>query len=232
MALLTLGAIVTEARGSIGGTVFSRNKGGAYARARVVPINRNTPAQSLVRANFGSNSKVWTGLMSASERAAWTAFAAANQLTNILGAPITVSGMAMSMKLNQVLAQVGVGPILDPPPDLSVPALAAATAVVFDGTDETLKVTTAAQAVTAGAKYYIFATGPLAAGRTPQTSQYRFIGAYAATAAATDIDLTAKWTALFGATWNTGAAIGVAVATVNTESGAVTPGLIFTTAST
>lgn len=227
MALIAAGSVVSDIRGSIAGTTYSRNKGGLYARARVAPINRNTPAQTLVRNNFATNAKLWSGTFTADERAAWTAFAAANPLVNILGASIIVSGLAMAQKLNQVLSQVGAATITAPPPDLSVPALAPASGVVVDDTGPTMEVTTTAQAVVAGAKYYIFATPGLSPGKTPQTSQFRYIGAYAGVAAATSVSFVDNWQLLFGAVPATGLVVGVLVATVNTESGAVTPGLRF-----
>lgn len=226
MALIALGSVATEIRGSIGGVTYSRNKGGAYARARVAPINRKTPAQTLVRANFAANAKAWSGTLTSAERAAWTAFAAANPLVNILGASIIVSGLAMLLKLNQVLSQIGEPNIVSPPPDLAVDAMAAPTSVTATHSAQTVVVNTAAQTVDAGASYYIFATAPLAAGKTPGTSSYRYIGTYPGVAAAVAVDISAAYIALFGA-FGAGASIGVAVATVNTASGAVTPAVIF-----
>jgi hypothetical protein len=225
MALVKLGIVATDVRNSVGGTVFSRNAGGAYTRARVAPINRNTPKQTAVRASFAANSKLWSGTMTADERAAWTLFAAANPSVNVLGASIILSGLAMANRLNQVLAQIGVPPILTPPSDLSVPTLATVT-----GGDAApggpVELDTAAQAVVAGAKYYIFATGNLAPGRKPPTSAFRFMGAYAAVAAAVAVDFSGAWVASYGLP-TLGSTIGILAATVNVESGAVTPGLMF-----
>jgi hypothetical protein len=231
-ALIGLGSVVSDIRGSIAGTTYSRNKGGAYARARVAPINRNTPAQSLVRANFAANAKLWSGTFTASERAAWTAFAAANPLVNILGASIIVSGLAMAQKLNQVLAQIEAAPITSPPPDLSVDALAASTGATAVSGTHVIKVTTDAQTAVTDADYYLFATAPLAPGKTPQASQYRFVGQYSSVAANVDIDFSATYNALFGSVWIAGQSIGVLVATVNNVSGAVTPGVVYNILST
>lgn len=225
MAKLTLGSMVTDARGSVGGTVYSRNKGGAYSRARVAPINRNTPAQTLVRANFASNAKSWSGVLTQPQRTAWTAFAAANPRVNILGASIILSGIAMFQSLNQVLSQIGETNITDPPPDLSVPALAAPNNL-SPTSGATMLIDTAAQVVVAGAKYYIFMTRPLSPGTTPQTSDFRFLDTKAAVAAATSIDVTADYEQLYGS-WLPGASIGALVASVNTATGALTPGLRF-----
>lgn len=225
MALITLGAMVTDARGSVGGSVFSRNNAGGYARARTKPVNPNTPAQSQVRANFGLNSKAWSGTFTAAQRAAWTSFAQANPQVNRLGASIVLSGLAMANKLNQVLAQLGVAPIADPPADLSVPALAAALSIDAESPESDFNVTTAAQAVVAGAKYYVMATPPLKAGQKPPSSAYRFIAAKAAVAAAVVVDVTTEYFALFG-TAAAGQVAGVSVAFVNTATGALTTPVI------
>jgi hypothetical protein len=166
--------------------------------------------------------------MTGDERAAWTLFAAANPSVNVLGASIILSGLAMANRLNQVLKQIGVAPILTPPSDLSVPALAAAKGLDFEASGGIAAVQTGAQTDVPGAKYYIFATGNLAPGRKPPTSAFRFVGAYAAVAAAVEIDISDLWETSFGPP-QVGCSIGVLVATVNVASGAVTPGLMFYT---
>jgi hypothetical protein len=226
MAKITLGSMVTDARGSVAGVVYSRNKGGNYTRRRVAPINVKSPKQTAVRAAFATNSKLWSGTLTAAQRSAWTSFAAANPLINILGASIIVSGLAMMMKLNQVLAQIGSAAETDPPADLSVPALAAVTGITLATGAPGVTITTAAQTVVAGAKYYVFVTPPLAAGKTPQKSDYRFLGAYAAVAAAVIVDIDSDYSAAYPGLI-TGNSVGILVATVNTATGAVTPGLVF-----
>jgi hypothetical protein len=231
MALMKLGIVATDIRGSVMGTVFSRNLGGAYTRGRVAPVNRNTPKQTKVRAAFAANAKLWSGTFTQTERDAWTFFAQANPLVNILGSSIIVSGLSMAQKLNQVKRQIGLSPITTPPSDLSVPTMAAAIGANADITTPTVVVNTDAQTVVAGAEYYIFATGPQAAGKLPQKNAYRFMGTFAGVAAATTIDITSQYTATFGA-FITGQSIGILVATVNTDSGALTPGLKFNIIST
>jgi len=226
MALINLGSVATDIRGSVAGVTFSRNKGGSYVRQKISPVQPRTPAQTLVRANFAANSKLWSGTLTVSQRAAWSFFAQANPFTNVFGNSIIISGMAIMQKLNQVLAQIGVAPIVAPPPDLSVPALAAPSGITADTTGPDLEVNTAAQSVVAGAKYYIFATKPLAAGRTPTSSDFRFIAAKAGVAAATTIDITSDYFGIFGSA-APGQTVGVLVATVNVDTGALTPGLRF-----
>lgn len=226
MALLTFGTNITQARGSAGGSVYSRNKGGAYLRARITPANPKTVAQMKVRNTFAANAKAWSGTLTAAQRLAWTNFAIANPLVNILGATITVSGLAMYQKLNQVLAQIGSANISDPPADLSVPANGAATGITMDSTTGVFTIVTAAQVTAAGMRYYVFATKALPPGRQPGTSDFRYITTVAAVAAATTLDISVGYYNTFGA-GTPGANVGVLVATVNIATGAVTPGLRF-----
>lgn len=231
MALITFSAMVTDARNAIGGTVFARNKGGAYTRARIAPINRATPTQSVVRASFAVNSKYWSSTLTAAQRTSWTNFAAANPVINSLGASIILSGLAMFQKLTQVLASIGVAPVAIAPTDMSVAPLAASTGATAVSGTSLVKVQTDAQTVQPDAEYYIFATSPLAPGKTPGKSGYRLMGAYPAVAAAVDVDISTAYVASFGA-WNPGASIGIAVATVNNTTGAVTPAIIYNISST
>jgi hypothetical protein len=54
MAKINFGQTVNDARGKLGGTVFSKNKSGAYTRRKVTPANPRTVAQSRVRNFFGT----------------------------------------------------------------------------------------------------------------------------------------------------------------------------------
>lgn len=230
MALFQFGPNITGLRNSIAGQTFSQNKGGTYAKAKPIPTNPRSPAQQAVRAAFALNSKQWSGTLTDSQRAAWNFFAANNPYNNVFGQSKQLSGMSMMMKLNQVLSQIGAAFEGDAPADLSVPGLAAVTGFGSEGGGsniETITITTAAQAVTAGAKYYIFATPPLAAGKSAGTSDFRFIEATAAIAAAVTIEINTAYFNVFGSGAAEGNHISVLVATVNTATGALSVGLKF-----
>src|SRR3989304_844529 len=59
------GAIVSEIRGKIAATVFSRNRGGAVIRNRIKPINRRSVGQSTRRQVLGSLASSWRGVAQA-----------------------------------------------------------------------------------------------------------------------------------------------------------------------
>lgn len=222
MAKINFGGVVQDARGKQNGLVYSRNGSGAYVRAKVSPVQPNTARQLAVRAAFAANSKRWSGTLTQAQRNQWTAFAAANPITDVFGNSVTLNGLAMFNRLNQILSVIGMAVVLTPPVDLNVPALAPATALGGSAGLGTLSITTTAQSVVAGAEYYIFATGNQAPGVSPNANQYRFIGAVAPVASATAISIGTLWAAVFGSLI-VGKNIWVLLATVNTTSGAVTP---------
>lgn len=226
MAKINFGGVVQDARGKQNGLVYSRNASGAYVRAKVSPVQPNTPAQLRVRAQFGANSKMWSGTLTQAQRNAWTSFAAANPITDVFGNSVTLNGLATFNRLNQILTNIGAAAELQPPVDLSVPTLAVGTGLTASHTAPVITITTASQSVVAGAEYYIFATSNQAPGVNPNQNQYRFIGTVASGSSTTLITITALWVAVFGSLL-VGKNIWVLLATVNTATGAVTPAYKF-----
>jgi hypothetical protein len=91
MALIRFGNGVSEIRGSIAGTTFSRNRAGAVARNRIKPINPNTQQQADVRYLFATIAAQFADLNQA-QKDVWTDFAAALTFwRNRLGEPYTPS---------------------------------------------------------------------------------------------------------------------------------------------
>ena len=53
IVLIQLGPIVSNVSGKVGGVVFSRNRGGAYAKTFTVPPATRTPARTAFKNLFG-----------------------------------------------------------------------------------------------------------------------------------------------------------------------------------
>ena len=62
MARIKFGMMMTDARGKLGGQVFTKTRSGATVRTKVTPVNLKSSAQALVRNRFGSLSQGWRGL--------------------------------------------------------------------------------------------------------------------------------------------------------------------------
>lgn len=83
--------LLGQASGSLAGTTFSRNRGGAYTRSRAVPVNPNSVAQQAVRAYFAAAAANWRTLTGA-QRTAWDDYAAGTPRTNPMGDTIYLTG--------------------------------------------------------------------------------------------------------------------------------------------
>lgn len=115
MATIKTGAVVAEIRGSLGGNVFSRNKGGAYVRQRVKPINPNSPAQAAVRGVFGTLQAAWRGLTQA-ERDSWAEATKAYTAVNRVGDVIQYTPLQLFTRCNMTLLEGGEAQINTIPP--------------------------------------------------------------------------------------------------------------------
>lgn len=93
MAILKLGELVSGIRGTIGGTVYSANQAGPYAKRWAKGTNPHTTPQSVIRSTLSSHSAYWQALDQA-DRDLWDAYAAlpAQELINSLGEVYYASG--------------------------------------------------------------------------------------------------------------------------------------------
>jgi hypothetical protein len=229
MAKFNASGVGGDIRGKLGNSVFSRNKGGAIIRQKVTPNNPRTAAQQLVRQNFGQNSKAWSGTLTQSQRDAWTAFAAANPVRNVFGNTITITGLAMYNRLNQILLQIGASIILDPPVAYSVVQAPSIGSLVIDEAGPQYTFTKNAGLMDVTTDYYVFATSGLAVGKTPNQNLYRFIGAFHTTASvSTDISIASQYEAVFGIP-AVGTQVWADIAQVNNTTGAVLTGVVVQT---
>lgn len=114
MALFQSG-IITASSGSLGGLTFSHNRGGMYVRARVVPVNPNTPQQSVVRQQMANLTNRWANILTAVQRDAWDTYAENVLLPGPLGDPRNVGGLGMFIRSNVPRTVAAVTTIDDAP---------------------------------------------------------------------------------------------------------------------
>lgn len=180
MVLIRPGTLSAEARGSIGGQTFSRNRGGMYVRSRATPTNTITAARTVIRSTFGNTSQSWQLALSQAQRDTWDAWAEmAPEATSInkLGDTIRIGGKAAYQRLNVRLIQAGFTPITDPPINSSpfspiFVTLVAATDVSVPDMNLLLTVS----AIGAANKVQLFAGPTIAPGATLlQKNQLRLV---------------------------------------------------------
>lgn len=189
------GSLVVAGSGKLGGHVYAKNRGGAYARTKTTPINPQTLAQANVRNGFTANSQAWRGLTD-DQRAAWSASTGNFPAKDRLGDSITLTGANLYQRINQNLYLVGIASLSEPPLPTSVTPLTSLTLTAAAGTPA-MSLVFAPTPVPTGYKLIVEATAQQSAGRSFVKNKYRRIATVAA-AATSPYDLLADYNAKFG----------------------------------
>jgi hypothetical protein len=121
MALILAGGGITDIRGSVGGTTFSRSKFGITARAKTSPVNPRTPKMGLAKTRLASNSRGWSNALTQGQRNAWNAWALTQPQTNAFGQTSYLAGQHWYTKLNTNLQIIGGAALVAPPASASYP---------------------------------------------------------------------------------------------------------------
>lgn len=171
MAKIKFGMMMTDARGKLGGQVFSRNKGGAYVRTKVTPTNPQTPDQQSKRALFGSISQGWSGLTE-NERQAWRGAVEEWKGTDIFGDLLAPTGKELFQRLNNQAQVVGFDAITYPPTKLELPVEIASSVVFSEGGNT---ITINGKSISTTARLALFATPPLSEGTKFVKNKLRLI---------------------------------------------------------
>jgi hypothetical protein len=105
MALVKLGALAQDVRGSIAGTTFSKSRAGATTRQKVSPSQPRTARQTAIRAIMTNVSQAWRNL-SQDMMASWTSWSNNHPIPNIFGDPIKLAPNAAFVRVNADLLNV------------------------------------------------------------------------------------------------------------------------------
>lgn len=190
--------MMTDGRGKLGGQVASKNRGGAYVRTKVTPVNPQSLAQSGVRSNFSAVSALWRGLTDAN-RASWNEAVNNWQRTDIFGDLKTPSGFNLFMRLCTPL-QNAFGYVITAqyaPTPVEMPALSEVSAEYDVDTSTLALATDVANDLDLDQYVYnIYATAPQSSGKSYVKNAFRLIGWVEADALTRDI--TDLYTAKFG----------------------------------
>lgn len=194
MAKIKFGAIGVEMRNKMGGSVFSKNRGGNYVRNKVSPVQPRTSYQQNQKANLANNSSQWRGL-TAAQMATWNTGTAAFPYTDVFGDVKTLSGQQLYVQLNNRLVAAGQARITSCPSPVSVPQAKLTAAAAAAGA-ATFTVTVSDATVPTGCSLMIWATPELGLGITFVKPKMRQIGTTTLTAGVANIKTI--WTNRFG----------------------------------
>ncbi len=192
--------IFAEARGSVAGLTYTRNKFGLVVRAKASPVNPNTDRQQAVRNIFSALAELWTSALSEVQRAAWNLYASNITMKDSQGQDIFLTGFNHFIRSNAVNLAAGGTRVDDGP-----------TIFTLADTDETLAVTgsEATQLLTVafddteawvdedGAFMQVSMSKPQGAGTQFIKGPYRvadFIAGDSVTPETSPVTMTAPWT--------------------------------------
>lgn len=196
MALIKFGMMMTDARGKLGGQVFSKNRGGNYVRTNVVPNNPQTSLQGSIRSMFATISSRWSQLTE-KQRQGWQSAVNKFERTNVFGDRKVLSGKALFQSLNTEAMNAGLGIIENAPaPQEIISKIPDNLAIALDGSSLAFSVTAEGKATKSG-KTVVQATAAQTAGTFNAKNKFRTIAVFDSADEAT-LDLATNYAAKFG----------------------------------
>lgn len=216
MATIKFGLIVTDARGKLGGHVFTKTIGGPTLRTLAVPANPQTAAQMQARTRFGDLSRAWNALSDAQQEG-WIGGAKAISKTNTVGNDYRMSGKNLFISANTNRALLGLSSILDFMPAGRGVSVIVNSADIDTAEGEMLIVQEFTGAPAAAGIVYM-ASPPASGGKRSFSGQMFVFHVTEATAVTTPADLYAAYVAKFGAP-SIGQRVGISVHAIEKASG-------------
>lgn len=196
MAKVLFTAVVADMRNKLNGTVFSKNRYGAYTRTKVTPVNPQTAAQQLVRNRFGGRSSAWRTLNDA-QRQTWIDGAPQFPIFDIFGNQKILSGQALYEQLNLNRELIGESPMGSCPAPQSVGNVVL-DSITADVSSEQLMLNSSTATVPSGFTCVVEATPVYSPGIYFVKNKYRFVQLLEATGGFNGQNIYTAWSALFG----------------------------------
>lgn len=113
MATIKLAHIVSDVKGSIGGSIFGNTRNQMYIRNKTSQINKVTPAQGRQRQFITSLTQSWRNLTE-NQRIQWNRFSNQHRTVNRVGNTVHGTGFNWYIKLNSNLNIAGQSLITEP----------------------------------------------------------------------------------------------------------------------
>jgi hypothetical protein len=224
MARILFGGGVAQIRGSIGGTTYSKNANGAYARNRSQPANRNTLAQQGVRNIFGSIARRWKEL-TLSQQASFIDLASSYPYVNSVGLSSVLTGFQLFQKVNSQLALVGSLQIDMMQPPVYVPSISDMVVVAVGALGDPITITAtfdAAFKVPIGFVAVVEATREYSNGTyRPKSQDFKQIGVIATDTDVTAYNVATEYAGVFGSPSTIGSRVYIRIFLVSSLTGQV-----------
>lgn len=224
MAKVLFTAVVADMRGKIAGTVFSKNKAGAFARTKVSPTNARTAAQTFARLRLANLSASWRGL-SQTTRNGWIESAKSAFSTNVFGNTKTLSGQQLFVSAQSNIQLGGYQPFTLSP-GIEAPILSGGLKINSTGTVGG-EITTLDFVATADTSenvvYLVASTGVISTGISNPSGKFKMLD-FKGDPGST-LSLLAAYTALFG-TPTVGDNVYFEITAINITTGTAAPKIV------
>lgn len=220
MARVKFGAMMVDARGKLGGHVFTKARSGATIRTKVTPINGQTSAQGAARSRFSTLSQSWRNL-SEEQRIAWNNKATTVGKTNVFGDTYYPSGKNLYVAINTNILIAGGSPVNIPPADVALPDVLL-SGIAFDSLANSLEVSLESLTNPTGNTAIIFCSPYLSKGVFNASGKERFVTAVNLNGTSTVADIYDAYVTKYG-DMQSGSKIFVKVKIINVSSGQSSP---------
>jgi hypothetical protein len=176
MAKIQFGSGIAAISGRTAGTVFSRNKGGAYMRRFSKPTNPSSPAQDIARNRLATASAYWKTMTDAM-RDAWSSYALTHPILDRLGASLNLSGHQAFVKVtaNRLIMGDPIAAETPVDPEFFNPVIVVAEGE-FAASNAALDLRSGCL-IPAGGQFALWASPPSSPGVTNTQSQERLVKA-------------------------------------------------------
>lgn len=166
--------IVTEARGKLGGHVFTKVRSGSAVRTRITPVNRRSKSQGLRRNWFATFARQWS-TDATIDHEAWNDAALNFPRTNVFGDLYALSGKNLYISLNANLALIFLPRLLIPPAHTEPNHIADLNALYSGNPQVPTLAATMAEPDVSDVRIVVEATRPHNIGRFTFTGQFVMI---------------------------------------------------------
>jgi hypothetical protein len=195
MAKVKFTAIVADMRNKLNGSVFARNRGGAYVRTKVTPLNPQSVRQVAARNLLTSLAQGFRALTQ-EQITAWNEATSQWQTTDIFSDLVSPTGLALYVRLNANISNGGGSLITTPPAPTGATALTN-LALSAEVTGDVFEMDFAPASVPADHALYVESTAMLSPGINNANSRFRYIAVLGA-ASTSPADLFTSQTVKFG----------------------------------
>jgi hypothetical protein len=198
MAKVLFGQGVAGIRGTVGGSIFSQNKGGPYIKNYAVPTNPKTEKQMAVRTAFNYINTLWAALTDL-QRLGWESLAAQYPFIGPLGQEYFLTGKQFFQKVNSVVHQLNEDPFPDAPVSGEVPKAPEEYSIAGSEAGTSITISSDEATVPADTKFVIDGAPPSLATKNNNNSLFKRLTFLDAAANWDTVNVYTNYVAVFGA---------------------------------